>query len=329
MQTSKNMSVFPSSSADRHVCFCSDDHTMMCLRIALHSLLKAADAERPLTVHLVTFGTISAENRRLAEDLVGRYAFAVLQWYDGDSAMMPYRADLERVSNGWNLACWGRIFIPGLLSGIDGNVVYLDADVLVGEDLEDLYALDLGESALGAVRETNNHNGVSFKWEQPAEENRFYFNSGVLVLDLANFRRVRGFERLIDFVRTVASLDNPDQDALNSVFEHEVKYLHFRWNYTDGWLTRQMRFSPRDRYWRGVPAREVLEAIRAPGIIHYLGGQHKPWKANHRSERRRYFRVMRELGLAVPQCGPSGVVHDLWYAVCRLIAARRLKALLK
>lgn len=300
---------------------------MTWLRISLYSLLKTADAARPLTVHLMTFGAISGENRRLAENLAGKYAFASVQWHDGDSAMAPYRADLERVSNGWNLACWGRIFIPELLSGIDGNVVYLDTDVLVEKDLEDLYAFDLGESALGAARETNGHDGLNFKWAQPAEGTRFYFNSGVLVLGLANFRRVRGLERLIDFVRTVKCLDNPDQDALNTVFEHEVKYLHFRWNYTDGWLARQMRFSPQDRYWRGVPSREILEAIAAPGIIHYLGGQHKPWKANHRPERRRYFRAMRDLGMSVPWCGPSGIIHDLWYAVCRLVAARKLRGL--
>lgn len=239
--------------------------------------------------------------------------------------MAPYRADLERVSNGWNLACWGRVFIPGLLSGIDGNVVYLDTDVLVAKDLGELYGVDLGESVLGAIRESNLHNGANFRWTQPADGMRFYFNSGVLVFNLANFRKARGLERLIEFIRAAKCLDNPDQDALNTVFEHEVKYLHFRWNYTDGWLARQMRFSPQDPYWRGIPSREILEAITEPGIIHYLGGQHKPWKANHRPERRRYFRTMRELGMNVPTCGLSGPVHDLWYAICRWVAARRLE----
>lgn len=313
--------------SERNVCFCSDDRGMKWLAVSLQSLLKAAEATRPLMVHVMHFGQVSPENRALLEGLVGRFPFAALRWLDGDSAAGRHREDFARVSNGWCLASWGRVFMAELMPEIDGNVVYLDTDVLVTTDLGELFELDLKGRPLAAVRESNLHDGRNFHWKLPEDGMRFYFNSGVLVVNLGNFRRARGLERVIAFVRSSGALDNPDQDTLNSVFERETEYLPFKWNYTDGWLARQMRFSPDDAYWRGVPSREILEAIAAPAVIHYLGGQHKPWAANHRPERKRYYRAMAELGMKTPSCGLGAWAHDAWYAVCRIVAARRLKKL--
>ena len=311
----------------RNVCFCSDDRGMEWMVVSIYSLLRAAVPTLPLTVNVMHFGPVSEANRRRVGELVERYPFAQLVWLDGERAASRCRADLEKVSGSWCLASWGRLFMAELMPDVDGNVVYLDTDVLVETDLGELFDRDLGANVIAAVRESNVHDGPNFHWRQPADGLRFYFNSGVMVFNLGNFRKTQALERVLSFVRTSGPLDNPDQDALNAVFEHEVDYLPFRWNYTDGWLARQMRFSPHDRYWRGVPSAEILEAIAAPSIIHYLGRQHKPWKANHRSERKRYFRVMAELGLEVPSCGFSALAHDAWYAVCRQVARRRLKAL--
>lgn len=44
------------------------------------------------------------------------------------------------------------------------------------------------------------------------------------------------------------------------------------------------------------PAKPYEICILEPKILHYWGGR-KPWKFNHRPERLRYERAMRELGL--------------------------------
>ena len=83
-----------------------------------------------------------------------------------------------------------------------------------------------------------------------------YFNSGVLVLDLEEWRTEQHGKRVMDFIRANgAHCPWLDQDALNAVFRGRWKPLGSRWNQ--------------------YPA-EVVET-ESSGIIHYVGADGKPW----------------------------------------------------
>jgi lipopolysaccharide biosynthesis glycosyltransferase len=168
-------------------------------------------------------------------------------------------------------AMWYRLLLPELLGDVE-RVLYLDVDTLAVAALEPLWATDLQDHWIGAV--TN----VFEAWSahRPAELGlagpERYFNSGVLLMDLAAMRRDRMGERLRTFVLEHGErLLWPDQDALNVVLGERRLPLHPRWNCMNAVLA-----FPQASEVFGAPAAE--EARRCPGIRHFEGPEgNKPW----------------------------------------------------
>ena len=85
-------------------------------------------------------------------------------------------------SLGWNEVVVARLLVDRLLPESVSRVLYLDADTLVIGSLRELWETDLEGCPLGMVAEpTANH----ARKKDLGLENMSYFNSGVLLIDLA------------------------------------------------------------------------------------------------------------------------------------------------
>ena len=97
-----------------------------------------------------------------------------------------------------------------------------------------------------------------------------YFNSGVMLMDLARLRADGVAQRLIDYGRG-RNLKWWDQDALNVIYGEQRLPLHPRWNCMN---TLLLSNAARETF--GPSA--IDEALRDPGILHFEGpGPAKPW----------------------------------------------------
>ena len=116
---------------------------------------------------------------------------------------------------------YARLFAPEYLHC--DRLLYLDADILIEDRLDELFALDMRGRAIAAVHDarlvtqsepTAPPKAVSFA------SNASYFNSGVLLIDVARWaeRDVAG-EAIAFFAKFGAVASLPDQDFLNFVFE--------------------------------------------------------------------------------------------------------------
>ena len=160
----------------------------------------------------------------------------------------------------YGIAALYRLELPRLLPDCR-RTIYLDADTIVEHDLRELWDEADGGAPLWARQDwmfpVMSHpflrgrcNGLGMRPDDP------YFNSGVLVLDLDEWRVGQHGQRVIDFLRAnSAHCPWLDQDALNAVFRGRWKPLGPRWN----------------RYPREV------EQLEPSGIIHYVGADGKPW----------------------------------------------------
>lgn len=197
----------------------------------------------------------------------------------------------------WPKIAWARIFLADILPDVD-RVLYLDIDTLVCSDLGPLFNMDMGDAALGVVLEHESHAGSHFNARLNIPQHCLgYFNSGVLLMNLAVFRR----DNLVSKVMTYAneyrsSLVCPDQDALNGALCDRLIQLHPRWNWHDGLTRNIITANPKDSLWRGNSPKSSIEAALWPGVLHYQG-PNKPWRYNHRIEGPRYEATLRRAGL--------------------------------
>ena len=185
-------------------------------------------------------------------------------------------------------AMWYRIFLPELLPDVP-QVLYLDVDTLILDSLDPLWQTTLGDCYLSAVRnvfmEYHRHRAPELGIEV-AE----YFNSGVLMLNLALMRSEDFAGKLIELVnRRGSDLLWPDQDALNLVAGSRWVRLHPRWNVMNSFATRPQLAME-------VFGRAALaEAIAHPAIRHFEGpGPNKPWHARYRGSDQDLYRVHRQ-----------------------------------
>ncbi len=126
-----------------------------------------------------------------------------------------------------------RLFIPSLFNNYD-KVLYLDADIVVIDDIAKLYNEDIGQNLLGVITDdVVNADTTLMKYTtdvfdlNPGE----YFNSGILVMNLDGLRKEKIEEKFVHLLEefnfdTVA----PDQDYLNYLCKGKVKFLHKGWD---------------------------------------------------------------------------------------------------
>jgi len=303
----------------KHVVYVSDANQADILSVSLFSLLKHLSVRNEVVVHVLWAGReFSEAERGRVLDACRRCDFRQIEFHD-INGYFEERADLIR-----GKMVWGRFFFELFVDETEGNVLYLDTDTLVREDISELFSLDLGQDLVAAVSEAQ---FVSARERQVDHACKFlppdvwrYFNGGVLVFNLKLIREEKLVEKVFEWYsehQDVATF--LDQDSLNAVVAGRVRFLHPKYNYNDGWLERQCRYSTDAEFWRGCRPAEVLEAILHPSVCHYIGKNRKPWNYSHRPERAAYHACMRELGLALPKRHLWDFVYDIWHCLLKKV----------
>ena len=127
-----------------------------------------------------------------------------------------------------------KFFLPEILSSID-KVLYIDSDVLVQDSLEPLYETNIQNYYAAVVRDTLSVLGREYM-QSVGINNQYYFNSGVLLLNLQKMREDSISQKLVVF-RTQKEQNFMDQDAFNGVIGHQVRYVSYKYNFLNYYLT--------------------------------------------------------------------------------------------
>jgi lipopolysaccharide biosynthesis glycosyltransferase len=163
------------------------------------------------------------------------------------------------------------------------RVLYLDADIVVVGSIAPLWNTDLDGALMGAVDIPGSDQGVR-RLAMRAEDG--YFNAGVLVIDLQQWRTTRARETVLDYIRANPERVSYDQDALNACFRSRTKRLDYKWNVIRPFF-REPLVLPLER--------AEIEAIRRDALIIHFNGGSKPWSyfCDHprRAEYEKYLRM--------------------------------------
>ena len=151
-------------------------------------------------------------------------------------------------------AAYFRFFIPDILK--EDKVLYLDSDIIVNGDLTPLFAIDLGDSPVAAVRD---------------ELQQTNFNSGVLLINNAHWREHSISTKLFELADQYHEVEFGDQGILNRFFVGQWKELDVNYNFMVGMDTIATRFQKDEWY---VKANQYESEV---SVIHYT--DEKPWSA--------------------------------------------------
>ena len=159
---------------------------------------------------------------------------------------------------------YNRLLVSTILPSSINRVLYLDSDIVVVGDIKELWSTSLDNQSAAVVVEPNfNYQNCIFsKMGMPEERN--YFNSGVLLVNLDYFREHHLEQRVNEMLTVYRKyIVLHDQDVLNIVFRDSKKLLSDKWNYLGGRTTAEFRHEYRDRNMQ-------------PIIVHFIGPI-KPW----------------------------------------------------
>lgn len=187
--------------------------------------------------------------------------------------------DFSFDTTGWSPIVLARLLIDRLLPDSVQRILYLDGDTIVRESLKDLWDTDLKECAIGASLEpTYAHD----KKELIGLKGMPYYNAGVLLIDLANWRNNNVGEKIISFYSSYnGRLFSNDQDAINGSQKGKIYTLSPKYNYYNIFDQYPYSFLSRLCDYDYIDKDVFDEARKNPVIIHYLG-EERPWRiGNH------------------------------------------------
>ncbi len=240
----------------RTVALFADRWILAGLHVTLASLLDHAADSEPFRV--VVFGEgLSRRDKELLGRTVnhrlGRHAFDVRDF------VTPETRNLKSLRG--NYTAYGRLFLPDLLPDAD-SCLYLDCDLIVTCPVDPL--LERASSvcllhADGTGRRADSLDNRAFE-QLGLDMSKPYFNSGVLVLNLAQWRSERVSDRCLEFARKHRDLlMSADQMVLNALFGDRFEPFGEVFN---------------TAIWPSSPA--IAPAERTGRIFHLVGAP-KPW----------------------------------------------------
>lgn len=160
----------------------------------------------------------------------------------------------------WTKAMYYRFLIADVFGSEVDRVIYLDCDLLIIRSLHYLYREDFNGTSMAVMENPGTHRLKALQ----IQKSGMYFNSGVLLINLAAWRKIGILPAVVAVAEQLRGrLVNPDQDILNVIFDGDVRFIDQRWNV-------QVSMYSKIQY--------DMQVLSKPWIVHFTTGL-KPWNA--------------------------------------------------
>lgn len=251
----------------------ADQNYVLPATVCVRSLLDSAAAGDVLEVIFLARGFSAADSRNFYDSLEpGRHHVLLVNFELALASHAP-----TRVHKNMPDITYMRLMLDRFLPKEWDRCIYIDPDTLVRGSLRELFE-NSELSVIAAVPDPwtpliSSLNGVQ-EWQalslDPAGR---YFNAGVLLLSLAEWRLGNWTQRCEAFVEQYReSIVQYDQEVLNALLGDSVTILTPEWNTTSYWQTESfLNFWSPDRL--GADHSDILMS----SVIRHFEGPIKPW----------------------------------------------------
>lgn len=152
------------------------------------------------------------------------------------------------------------------------KVLYLDCDIILNGNIEELYGFDISNYVIGASHNFLKREMYDYVKNRLSLETDEYINSGVLIINTKKFIKEKIKENFFRILNLRDSYVCPDQDVLSIVCKDMIYFFPYIWNVQ---LHHIMVKNPKDALLCRYQS-QYSESMKNAKIYHF-SGQLKPW----------------------------------------------------
>ena len=210
--------------------FSCDDNYVPFLGVAITSLICNTSEKNNYSIYVLHSG-LKNENMKRIKALETQNAS--IEFVDVSDKLEAYGKKLN-LRDYYTVAIYFRLFIPNMFPHLD-KAIYLDADMVILEDVAKLYDIDLHDNLLGGVSDAIIASRQEFRDYAELGCGIYpytrYFNSGMMLMNLDAMREF-DLEGKFEFLFNTYGFETvcPDQDYLNVICKDRVLYLDEGWD---------------------------------------------------------------------------------------------------
>lgn len=263
------------------ICFSANDNYIPLLGVTLASIIDHQNSNNNYDI-VIFMTSISDENQVRLRTLISDKPNFSIRFINVGPYVYGYRfyTETDSLNNKFSDEIYYRVLVPSLMNLYD-KVVFLDADIVVLDDIAKILNYDISNHMIGAVRD---YEGIANCYNSNYEKTKYriselgiknfdnYFHSGVIVMNISKLNEEFSHKDLLG-IAVSKNWKQFDQDLLNVLCQDSVKILDASWDFLE------------DIYgtYQSLPTSlfdEFVESEKNPIIIHFSGNR-KPWINNN------------------------------------------------
>lgn len=232
-----------------------------------------------IVVHIL-HTDLETEDTNIIKQIFDKYNFVIFKFYQIERSIFK---EFPIVAEHLTIETLYRLMLADLLSKDIKKVIYIDSDIVVKEDILDVWEIDLKNFPLAAV---SNLEGIMYQ-KLGLKSKLDYFNAGFILINLELWRKENYFQSFIDYTKNnKENIIFGDQDVLNGFLNGNWMHLHPKWNVQNSLYYMKENFCE-------FYSQEIYEEICAnPYVIHF-SGKLKPWHLfNNQNNYKEFLKVL-------------------------------------
>lgn len=256
---------------EMNVVYASDNNFAEMLGISMISLFENNTECEEIVVYILD-DNISDDNKNKLNSIGGKYNRKLVFIKVGNVLI-----DKMKQQRG-SLSTFSRLYLQILLPDYIDKVIYLDCDILIKENIQTLYDLNISDYYCAGVNDCVSSNHLNIIG---LNSDNCYFNAGVLLINLEIWRKKNIIEKFINFSeRFDNDVPYADQGIINGVVSIKSMIIDIKYNcYTalfDFTYKDLMIFRKPSKYYS---EKEVSAAKEKPAIVHFTTSflSLRPW----------------------------------------------------
>ena len=279
----------------RHYLLQTDNNYLKHMLVTILSIRKHAPEDENSIFYIVD-DRISEENKEFIRNFAKKYECEMI-FLDG-SAMSALLEEKQVPKWRGGYTTYLKILALNQIEGVE-RILYLDSDVIIQNDISDVFAeLDGVDSALAMAEDMTISFNAAYKRYALGEggEKRVYYNAGAILFDIPRWRDGGYEEKVLHFIQTnTRKLMYCEQDILNILFGESIKTISNRYNYCTPILYFKPKMMGKLFGWNAEKTKEYADMAKDYGVGHcFAVFQKRPWHANSRHPLTEEYRALYE-----------------------------------